>query len=49
MPDDALADAEIRPGLVRLAVGYTGSLEQRWAQLEGALVKVGLASCAEAS
>ncbi len=49
MPEEALESAEIRPGLVRLAVGYTGSLEQRWAQLEAALVKVGLAQCAAAS
>ncbi|MFO8009000.1 MAG: hypothetical protein R6V05_14835, partial [Candidatus Brocadiia bacterium] len=37
MPEDALATAAISPGLVRMAVGYTGTLEQRWAQLESAL------------
>lgn len=37
MPEDALATAGISPGLVRMAVGYTGTLEQRWAQLENAL------------
>jgi methionine-gamma-lyase len=29
--------AGIRPGLVRMSVGYTGSLEQRWGQLRDAL------------
>jgi methionine-gamma-lyase len=41
----ASADIEmagIRPGLIRMAVGYTGSLEQRWRQLEGALRAVGM-------
>ncbi|MBN7797150.1 aminotransferase class I/II-fold pyridoxal phosphate-dependent enzyme [Parahaliea mediterranea] len=43
MPDDALAAAAIGPGLVRLAIGYTGSAEQRWRQLENALRRCGLA------
>lgn len=34
--------AGISPGLVRVSIGYTGSLEQRWDQLVGALVTVGL-------
>jgi methionine-gamma-lyase len=42
MPEDALAAAAISPGLVRMAVGYTGTLEQRWGQLQAALAKVGL-------
>ena len=29
--------AGIMPGLVRMSIGYTGSLEQRWTQLEDAL------------
>ncbi len=33
----ALEEAGIRPGLVRVSIGYTGSVEQRWAQLEAAL------------
>ncbi len=33
MPDDELEKAGIRPGLVRLSIGYTGTLEQRWSQL----------------
>jgi methionine-gamma-lyase len=43
MSDDALAAADIGPGLLRMAVGYTGSLEQRWQQLSAALTAVGLA------
>ncbi|MEE4203737.1 MAG: aminotransferase class I/II-fold pyridoxal phosphate-dependent enzyme [Halieaceae bacterium] len=43
MPEAALNSAEIRPGLVRMAIGYTGSLEQRWRQLERSLKAVGLA------
>ncbi|GJM44593.1 MAG: cystathionine beta-lyase [Gemmatimonadota bacterium] len=34
--------AGISPGLVRMSVGLTGSLEQRWGQLERALRKVGI-------
>lgn len=48
MTDEALQQAAIRPGLVRMAVGYTGSLEQRWGQLERSLVEVGLVDCARA-
>jgi methionine-gamma-lyase len=33
--------AGISPGLVRISVGYTGSVEQRWRQLEHALRTVG--------
>ena len=36
-------DAGISPGLVRISVGYTGTLEQRWSQLEAALKVAGLA------
>jgi methionine-gamma-lyase len=35
--------AGIRPGLVRMSVGYTGSLEQRWTQLEAAINALELA------
>ncbi len=49
MPEDALEKAAISPGLVRMAVGYTGSLEQRWGQLQQALLDVGLATSARAS
>jgi methionine-gamma-lyase len=33
--------AGISPGLVRLSVGYTGTVEQRWRQLRDALEEVG--------
>ncbi len=49
MTEDALRQAAINPGLVRLAVGYTGSLEQRWGQLERALTSVGMIGCAQSS
>ncbi|GAU46812.1 hypothetical protein TSUD_190690 [Trifolium subterraneum] len=31
--------AGITPGLVRMSVGYIGTLEQKWSQLEKAVVK----------
>lgn len=37
MPPDQQVRSGIRPGLVRLSIGYTGSLEQRWRQLADAL------------
>jgi methionine-gamma-lyase len=37
MSDADLREAGISPGLVRISVGYTGSLEQRWRQLKDAL------------
>jgi methionine-gamma-lyase len=37
MPAEQLERGGIRPGLVRLSIGYTGSLEQRWRQLADAL------------
>jgi methionine-gamma-lyase len=33
--------AEIPPGLVRISVGYTGSTEGRWQQLQEALDDLG--------
>lgn len=36
-------EAGIRPGLVRMSVGYTGRLEQRWRQLEDAVKMLELA------
>ena len=39
--DAAMEAAGIPAGLVRISVGYTGSLEQRWAQLERAIRAVG--------
>lgn len=43
MSEDDLRRAGIRPGLVRVSIGYTGSLEQRWEQFERALRAVGSA------
>jgi len=37
MSDEALSEAGILPGLVRMSVGYTGTLQDRWSQLESAL------------
>ena len=37
LTEEEQADAGIRPGLVRMSIGYTGSLEQRWKQLSDAL------------
>ncbi len=42
MTEEALEDAGIAPGLLRMSIGYTGSLEQRWSQLERALKRVNL-------
>jgi methionine-gamma-lyase len=42
MSESERAEAGISPGLVRMSVGYTGSLEQRWSQLRGALEEMGL-------
>ncbi|MDQ7014466.1 MAG: aminotransferase class V-fold PLP-dependent enzyme [Planctomycetota bacterium] len=42
LSDEELAEAGIRPGLVRFSIGYTGTLEQRWGQFAEALQRVGL-------
>jgi methionine-gamma-lyase len=42
MTDEALRAAGIAPGLLRMSIGFTGSLEQRWAQLERALKRTEL-------
>lgn len=44
MGDDALREAGISPGLVRVSLGYTGTLEQRWEQFESALREIGALS-----
>jgi methionine-gamma-lyase len=44
MPEEALRLAGISPGLVRISIGYTGSLEQRWKQFQLAMERVGLVS-----
>jgi methionine-gamma-lyase len=42
MPDEELVRAGIAPGLVRLSIGYTGTLEQRWSQLQSVLQAMGM-------
>lgn len=42
MPPEELEAAGIQPGLVRISIGYTGSLEQRWIQLETVLKEMRL-------
>ncbi|NNL63256.1 MAG: aminotransferase class I/II-fold pyridoxal phosphate-dependent enzyme [Woeseiaceae bacterium] len=42
LSDEDKADAGISPGLVRMSIGYTGTLEQRWTQLRGALEQCGI-------
>jgi len=41
MTDEDLSSAGIEAGLIRMSVGYTGSIQQRWQQLENALTDVG--------
>jgi len=41
MGEDDLSSAGISEGLVRMSVGYTGTVEQRWQQLKSALMDVG--------
>ena len=42
MAEDDMSSAGIQPGLVRMSVGFTGTVEQRWQQLEGALLDIGV-------
>ncbi|MFQ5529090.1 MAG: aminotransferase class I/II-fold pyridoxal phosphate-dependent enzyme [Gemmatimonadota bacterium] len=44
MTEEEQRAADIRPGLVRMSIGYTGTPEQRWAQLEDALEVLNLIS-----
>ncbi len=43
LSEDELRQAGIQPGLIRFSLGLTGSLEQRWKQMETALKQVGMA------
>jgi len=43
IPEAELALGGVAPGLVRLSIGYTGTLEQRWQQLRATLGAMGLA------
>jgi methionine-gamma-lyase len=42
MTEEDKASAHISPGLVRMSLGYTGTTDQRWRQLHGALKRLGL-------
>jgi len=42
MPEGELEKAGIMPGLVRMSIGYTGALDQRWSQLRSVLEQMGL-------
>jgi methionine-gamma-lyase len=42
MTDEDMSSAGIGEGLVRISVGYTGTVEQRWQQLEDALLDIGV-------
>ncbi len=42
LSEDDRRQAGISPGYVRMSIGYTGTLEQRWSQLEDALREMGL-------
>jgi len=44
MTDEDMSSAGIAEGLVRISVGYTGTVEQRWQQLESALQDIGAIS-----
>jgi methionine-gamma-lyase len=41
LTEDDKSEAGISPGLVRMSIGYTGTLEQRWQQLKDALEEIG--------
>jgi len=44
MTDKDKAAAHISPGLVRMSIGYTGTLEQRWQQMTEALSRLATAT-----
>jgi methionine-gamma-lyase len=46
MTDEDKTTAGISPGLVRMSVGFTGTVEQRWRQLHGALERLGVVKAA---
>jgi methionine-gamma-lyase len=49
MPEEELVKAGIAPGLVRLSIGYTGTLDQRWSQMRSTLERMGLVGHAAGS
>lgn len=42
IPLDAQEEAGLSPGYIRVSVGFTGALEQRWEQLHKALLDLKL-------
>jgi methionine-gamma-lyase len=42
MTDEDMAIADIGAGLIRMSVGFTGSIEQRWQQLKSGLTDIGV-------
>jgi methionine-gamma-lyase len=44
MGEEEMRKTGITPGLLRISVGYTGSVEQRWRQMNDALAELGVAS-----
>ena len=44
MTDEDMSSAGIGAGLLRMSVGYTGTVRQRWQQLESALTDLGMCS-----
>ena len=48
MPDEFRDRLGISPGLVRMSIGYTGTLEQRWSQLSTVLRKIGVVAATSA-
>ena len=42
LSDEDMAIADIGAGLIRMSVGFTGSLEQRWQQLKSGLTDIGV-------
>ncbi|NIM61054.1 MAG: aminotransferase class V-fold PLP-dependent enzyme [Acidobacteria bacterium] len=48
IPDEHRDSVGISPGLVRMSIGYTGTLEQRWQQLATVLQEMGVAAVTSA-
>ena len=44
IPEEHRDHVGISPGLVRMSIGYTGTLEQRWLQLVTVLQEIGVAA-----
>jgi methionine-gamma-lyase len=42
MSEEDREEAGILPGLIRISIGYTGTLEQRWSQFHEALQRSGV-------